>query len=231
MLLAAKNITKDFSGVSGFFSHHKKSHAALRGVSFNLYSGETLGIVGESGCGKTTLAHILCGISFPSSGHLIFGNALAHPRMDIQLVSQNPIESMDPLWSIGDSIAEPLVINQPATHRQGHIERALERVHLKRDILLKKPHECSGGQRQRAAIARAIITEPRILVCDEPTSHLDLSIQAQILNLLSELKNLSGMTLVFISHDLEVVHRICDRILTMKSGRIIEEKTPQGPCL
>ena len=221
----------EIKNISVEYYRNKNTICAVRGVSLDIEKGETLAIVGESGCGKTTLAKILCGISRPTSGRLIYGRDLTHPRMDIQLVPQNPIESMDPLWSISDSILEPLAIHHKATRKEGRVKAALEQVHLKHDILLKKPHECSGGQRQRAAIARAIIAEPKILVCDEPTSHLDLSIQAQILNLLSELKSSTGMTLIFISHDLEVVERICDRILVMRSGIIIQEKIPKAPWL
>jgi ABC-type glutathione transport system ATPase component len=218
MLLVAEKLTKIFSVDAGFFATKKRSLTALCDVSFNVARGETLGIVGESGCGKTTLAQILCGILRPTAGRLLYGPEITHPDRDIQLVPQNPFESMDPFWNIGDSIKEPLLIHRERAHAQRKLEKALEQVHLKPDILLKKPQECSGGQRQRAAIARAVILEPKILICDEPTSHLDLSIHAQILNLLIELNRTAGTTLIFISHDMEIVKSICDRKLVLHSG-------------
>lgn len=225
MLLNAKNITKIFSDDPGFFETCRPTTTALSNVSFEVQKAETLGIVGESGCGKTTLARILSGLIRPSSGSLTFDTSIVNPRRDIQLVAQNPFESLDPLWTIGNTIKEPLTVNRSGSHGADRIEKVLERVHLKPDILDRKPIECSGGQRQRVALARALVLDPKILICDEPTSYLDLSIQAQILNLLLEMKAATDLTLIFISHDLAVIKRICDRILVMHSGIILDEGT------
>lgn len=226
MLLLAKGITKNFYLKQGFFNESTQEIAALSNIDFVVYKGETLGIVGESGSGKTTLARILGGIIAPSAGTLEFSGEIKNRRRDIQMVFQNPYESLDPLMTIEDSLKEPLRV-WGEKDVKGKVLSALTRVGLQESLRTRLPCEFSGGQKQKIVIARALLPSPKLLVCDEPTSSLDVSVQAQIINLLMDLKEESGMSIIFISHNLKLVKIISDRILVLCSG-IIVESGPAG---
>jgi oligopeptide transport system ATP-binding protein len=210
---------------------------ALTDVSFDLGGGETLGVVGESGSGKSTLARAILRLVRVASGRIDWQGSdwLQHDprtlrllRRNVQIVFQDPIASLDPRMTVGAAIAEPLEIfrsERTLAEREREVARTLERVGLGAAMMNRYPHELSGGQCQRAAIARAIILEPRLLVCDEPVSALDVSIQAQIVNLLRELQTELGMSMMFISHNLAVVRRISDRALVLYLGRTMELAT------
>jgi len=207
---------------------------AVDDASFVVRPGEVLGIIGESGSGKSTLARMVMGFERPDVGGVRFqGHSLGaldrqtlrRLRPRLQMVFQDPFGSLDPRRTIGWSIAEPLLQNRaasPATRRL-HVAAALEAVGLRQSDMARYPHEFSGGQRQRIAIARAIVTKPALLVADEPVASLDVSVQAQILNLLMELQDEMGLSILFISHDLAVVANLCDRLLVMRQGRIVEQ--------
>ncbi|MCC5578875.1 ABC transporter ATP-binding protein [Microtetraspora sp. AC03309] len=207
------------------------SRRAVDGVSFTLHRGETLGVVGESGSGKTTLARLALGLLDPGSGEVrLHGRRWSgvrerrrRPRRPaIQLISQNALESFDPRHTVGRLVAEPLH-GLPRRERRARALELLERVGLAPGLAARHPRELSGGQRQRVAIARALGPRPDVLVCDEPVSALDVSIQAQVLDLLAEIQAEDGTALLFVSHDLGVVHHISDRVLVMKDGRAVEE--------
>ena len=208
---------------------------ALRGVSFELHAGQSLGVVGESGSGKSTLARLVMALESPTAGrvemlgrdlHRLSPAELRSARRDFQMVFQDPYGSLDPRQHIETIVAEPLVGGTAATHRDAVVE-ALEAVGLRAGDLARYPHEFSGGQRQRIAIARALITRPRLIVADEPVSALDVSVQAQVLNLLDDLQQRFGVTYLFISHDLAVVEHLCDAVVVMRGGEIVERGTPQ----
>ncbi|MEV5408879.1 ABC transporter ATP-binding protein [Thermopolyspora sp. NPDC052614] len=200
-------------------------------VSFSLRAGETLGLVGESGSGKTTVARLVLGLLAPSHGEvLLYGRPWSgvrererrSRRSRIQLISQNPLDSFDPRYTVGRLIAEPLR-GLPRRDREARVAELLERVGLAAGLASRRPRELSGGQRQRVAIARALGPRPDVLVCDEPVSALDVSVQAQVLDLLADIQAAEGTALLFISHDLGVVHHLSDRVLVMKDGRVVEE--------
>ena len=209
---------------------------ALRGVSLNVTVGRSMGIVGESGSGKSTLARLVMALEAPSSGSICFegrdlnalsADELRAARRDFQMVFQDPYGSLDPRRPIWRTVAEPAAALERATRAQQR-ERAaatLESVGLRADALDKFPHEFSGGQRQRIAIARALITKPKLIVADEAVSALDVSVQAQVLNLMADLRDEHGVTCLFISHDLAVVSHLCADVAVMKGGLIVE----QGP--
>ncbi len=211
----------------------KAALKAVDGVSFAVNDGEALGIVGESGCGKSTTAKLVLNITSPTSGEIMFDGrdiTRCSPaqwralRRDMQFVFQDPLGALDPRMCIIDQTSEPLLIHEIGTKAEQR-ERAAElliAVGLKAHTFGRFPHELSGGQRQRVVLARALILEPRLLVCDEPVSALDVSIQAQVINLLAELRERLGLTLMFISHDLSVVRHVCDRVAVMYLGRIVE---------
>jgi oligopeptide/dipeptide ABC transporter ATP-binding protein len=231
-LLTADGLVKTFSVGAGWFGAHDAVHA-LSDVSFDLESAETLAIVGESGCGKSTLARCLVGLTDLAQGALVLGGRDSREflRQDflgfhrfIQIVFQDPYASLNPRRTIQQSIADALRLHRicNASERRGKVAELLERVGLSGDYLDRYPHELSGGQRQRACIARALAVEPKVLVLDEPVSALDVSIQAQIINLLKDIQRRSGIAYLFISHNLALVERISDRIAVMYLGQIIE---------
>jgi len=206
---------------------------ALRGVSFTLQGGRSLGIVGESGSGKSTLARLVMALEAPTSGRVqllgrdpngLSAAELMAARRDFQMVFQDPYGSLDPRQRVGRIVAEPLIgVGSDEQHER--VAASLDAVGLRASDAAKYPHEFSGGQRQRIAIARALITRPKLIVADEPVSALDVSVQAQVLNLLADLQAQFGVTYLFISHDLAVVDHVCDDVVVMQHGRIVE----QGP--
>ncbi len=226
----------------GVFGRTKEYFMAVNNISFKVYPGETLGLVGESGCGKSTLARAILRLLPTYGGKIIFngqdithiqGNSLRKLRKDKQIIFQNPYNSLNPRITIGAAIAEPLVIHQEDRDRDRRIKRVkelLDRVGLNPDWISRYPHELSGGQRQRVCIARALTLNPQFIVCDESVSALDVSVQAQVLNLLQELQKDFNLTYIFISHDLSVVNFMSDRIMVMNRGKI-EELEPARAIL
>lgn len=225
VLLKAEHLKKYFKSPHGTVK-------AVDDVSLEIYEGETLALVGESGCGKSTLGRVILNLITPTSGTVTFdgtditalrGKALRNMRAQMQLVFQDPFSSLDPRFTVGQIIAEPL--QNMGLSRQEQKKRVLElmdRVSLQPEHYNRYPHQFSGGQRQRIGIARALAPNPRLIVCDEPVSALDVSIQAQILNLLKKLQSQSNLTYLFISHDLAVVRYISDRVCVMFLGQICE---------
>jgi peptide/nickel transport system ATP-binding protein len=233
-LLAAVGLRKRFHRSHGVFGGRRESLPALSDVSFSIDRGETLGLVGESGSGKTTVARIVARLETADEGRVLFegeewlslsGAALQRLRGDLQMVFQDPVTSLNPRMRVGRQVAEPLRVRRLATAREAgeRVLRLLEEVGLSPALAERFPAELSGGQRQRVAIARALATNPRFVVCDEPVSALDVSVAAQIVNLLLDLRDRAGLSYLFISHDLAVVSQIADRIAVMYLGRIVEE--------
>ncbi len=234
-LIEVKDLVKHFPIKKGLvFQRQIGAVKAVDGVSFDVEQGETLGIVGETGCGKSTTARLLCRLMDPTSGTITFdgrevgaqkGDDLKALHRDMQMVFQDPYSSLNPRKSIGSIIADPYVIHKLYTgkgERKRRVQDLMERVGLNPEHYNRYPHEFSGGQRQRIGVARAIALEPKLLVADEPVSALDVSIQAQVLNLLRELQRDMGLTLIFIAHDLSVVRHMCDRVAVMYLGKIVE---------
>ena len=210
---------------------------ALGGVSFTLQAGKSLGVVGESGSGKSTLARLVMALEAPSSGrvlldgvdlHQLDAAALRSKRAQLQMVFQDPFSSLDPRRTVLQTVAEPLAVLHGASKAEQRQQAAetLDAVGLGAADLEKYPHEFSGGQRQRIAIARALITRPRLIVADEPVSALDVSVQAQVLNLMQDLQDRFGVTYLFISHDLAVVDLVCDQVIVLHQGVIVEQGSP-----
>ncbi|HEY1250308.1 MAG TPA: ABC transporter ATP-binding protein [Thermoanaerobaculia bacterium] len=236
-LLSARGLTKRFAVRRGLLGGASRFLPAVRGVDFDVRAAETLALVGESGSGKTTVGRMVARLVEPDSGSIVFegedwlalrGRALRRRRRDLQVVFQDPQTSLNPRLRAGDQVAEPLRVQRLAGRGEiaSRVRGLFEDVGLAPEILERFPSELSGGQRQRVAIARALATRPRLLVCDEPVSALDVSIAAQIVNLLLDLKERAGLAYLFIAHDLAVVSRVADAIAVMYLGRVVE----RGPC-
>ncbi len=232
-LVEVRDLVKHFPIRGGIISRTVAAVKAVDGVSFRIRRGETLGLVGESGCGKTTVGRLLLRLIEPTSGQILLegtditrisGAALKPYRRRIQIIFQDPFASLDPRTPIGESIGEGLRIHGLGTRRErvAKVSRIMDMVGLQRYHARRYPHEFSGGQRQRIGIARALVLEPDLVVCDEPVSALDVSIQAQVLNLLKNLQRELGLTLVFIAHNMSVVEHISDRVAVMYLGKIVE---------
>ncbi len=236
-ILRATGVTIGFPVTRGIvFQREVGRVQAVDGVDLELNEGETLAIVGESGCGKTTLARGLVRLQGIDSGSIEFmgeditrrkGRGLTDFRRQVTMIFQDPIASLDPRMRIGQSVQEPLDIHGIGTpaERKHKVQEAMERVGLNPEHYNRFPHEFSGGQRQRIGIARAVVMQPRVIVCDEPVSALDVSVQAQIVNLLEDLQRDLGLSYIVIAHDLDVVRRLADRVKVMYLGRVVEEGT------
>ena len=221
--------------VRGILGKITRYHIAVNSVSFDVKQGETLGLVGESGCGKTTIGRTLLGLLEPMAGQIIFegkyinqlqGKSLKNLRREMQIIFQNPFTSLNPRLNVGDIVTEPFLIHSIGKTKKARKEMAaflLERVGLNAELMKNYPHEFSGGEKQRISIARSLALNPKFIICDESVSALDVSVQAQVLNLLKELQTELGLTYIFISHDLSVVKYMSDRILVMNHGRIVEQ--------
>lgn len=231
-VIEAKGIEKIFHAGSDFLGRRHRLHA-VSDVSLTLYEGEILTLVGESGCGKSTLGHLMLNLLEPTAGAVLYrGEPIAHRsgdkwralRRELQLVFQDAGGALDPRLKVGDQIREPLDIHGIGTpeRRREKVAEICEAVRLRSELLDRHPHELSGGQLQRVVIARSLILEPKVLVCDEPVAALDVSIRAQIINLLLDLKGAFGLSYLFISHDLSLVRHISDRMAVMYLGRIVE---------
>ena len=232
-LLSVRDLKTHFPVKRGIFQRTVDHVRAVDGVSFDLAPGETLGLVGESGCGKTTVGRTVLRLIPATSGEVIFDDKpvfqqsavdLRALRREMQIIFQDPGGSLNPRMRVGRLVGEPLMVHGLAKgdELQYRVEQLLERCGLRKQAADRYPHEFSGGQRQRIGIARALAVEPRLMVCDEPTSALDVSIQSQILNLLDDLQDEFGLSYLFISHDMAVVHHVCDRIAVMYNGKIVE---------
>ncbi len=240
-LIEVRDLTKHFPITRGILIQHKVGAVkAVDGVSFDVNSGETLGIVGESGCGKSTTARLMMRLLESSSGEIRFedqdittlkGGALKAVRREMQMIFQDPYSSVNPRKTIGSIIGEPFAIHKMLEgkgERKTAVQELMELVGLNPEHYNRYPHEFSGGQRQRIGVARALALKPKVLIADEPVSALDVSIQAQVLNLLREIQRTLGLTVVFIAHDLSVVRHMCDRVAVMYLGKIVEIG-PGGP--
>ncbi|MFJ3416313.1 dipeptide ABC transporter ATP-binding protein [Streptomyces sp. NPDC086082] len=222
---APAEVVLEATGLRREFGRGKRAFAAVDDVSLTIHRGETLGIVGESGSGKTTLGRMLVGLLQPTAGEIKPGGGV---RPDVQMVFQDPVSSLNPRRSVGESIADPLRARGERDEEsiRGRVRELLERVGLEGAHYDRYPHEFSGGQRQRVGIARALAADPRVIVCDEPVSALDVTTQAQVVALLGELQRELGLALVFVAHDLAVVRQVSDRVAVMRRGKIVE----QGPA-
>ncbi|XTZ15928.1 ABC transporter ATP-binding protein [Micromonospora echinospora] len=235
LVLETRDLVKHFPLTKGIV--FKKQIGAVRavdGINIELHRGETLGIVGESGCGKSTLARLLVGLETPTSGDLfVQGRNMSkvgaaerrRGRRNIQLVMQDPYTSLNPRMTVGDIVGEPFEVHPdvvPKGNRRARVQELIDLVGLNPDHINRYPHQFSGGQRQRIGIARALALNPEIILCDEPVSALDVSIQAQVVNLLEKLQNELGLSYIFIAHDLSVVRHIADRVAVMYLGKIVE---------
>ena len=232
-LLKVEDLKMHFPVHGGVFYRQVATVFAVDGVNFSIEPGKTLGLVGESGCGKSTVGRALLRLYEPTAGKVSFegqdithlkGENLRDLRLDMQMIFQDPFESLNPRHTIGDILEEPFVIHKIGSpdERKQEVLKLLGRVGMPADAIHKYPHEFSGGQRQRVGIARAIALKPKLIICDEPVSALDVSIQSQILNLLLELQQEMGMAYLFVAHDLSVIKHVSDQIAVMYLGRIVE---------
>jgi ABC-type oligopeptide transport system ATPase subunit len=238
-LLKVKNLKKEYK--SGPFSFFKTpSHTAVNDVSLEIKKGEILGLVGESGCGKSTLAHCITRLIPLTSGEVYFegspfhtlkGAAFRRLRLEMQTVFQDPLSSLNPRKTVLENLGDPLIYHKRISsndQKLSKVQEVLYEIGMPTDIADYYPHQFSGGQQQRLSIGRALILSPKLLICDEAVSALDLSVQAQILNLLSDLQKRRGLSYLFISHDLSVVSHLCDRVIVMKKGNVVEEGTTKA---
>jgi len=243
-LLTIRDLVKIYHTDEGMFGKTKREVRAVNGVSLDIMQGETLGLVGESGCGKTTLGRMLLRLIEPTSGSITFngqdvlaasGSQLRRLRRDMQIIFQDPFASLNPRMRVEEIVTEPLVIHSTAASNGNQASAPLSKnnlhqaaidiiraIGLDESALRRYPHEFSGGQRQRIGIARALVLRPKFVVCDEPVSALDVSVGAQIVNLLKKLQRDFGLTYLFISHSMPVVRYLCDRIAVMRRGEIVE---------
>ncbi len=234
VILDVRGLRTYFPIRKGFLQRVVGHHKAVDGVSFTIKRGETLGLVGESGCGKTTVGRTILALQQATGGEVLFEGkdvfrqdsaSMRRLRRDMQIIFQDPGGSLNPRMRVGSIVGEPLEVHGMASgdELRERVEALLERCGLWRAAADRYPHEFSGGQRQRIGIARALALQPKMIVCDEPTSALDVSVQSEILNLLADLQQQFGLSYLFISHDMAVIHHICDRIAVMKDGKIVEE--------
>jgi oligopeptide transport system ATP-binding protein len=239
-LLEIRDLTKHFPLTQGIVFKRTIGHVrAVDGVDLTMHRGETVGLVGESGCGKSTVSKLLVALEKPTSGSILYkgrdvtrmtGRALKAYRREVQIIFQDPYASLNPRMTVGDIVAEGWSVHADVAPRKGRLKRTqelLDRVGLNPDYVNRYPHQFSGGQRQRIGIARALALQPEIIICDEPVSALDVSVQAQVVNLLEDLQDEFGLSYLFIAHDLSVVRHISDRVAVMYLGSVVEEGTDE----